>query len=152
MMGSWNCAHRAFAVKAYYKNNDSYVSAQRVFWNHFNLPRNDPVPSTHAIKIWIKNFEATGFFPNHVISKNGDVLWPARSPDLSACDFFLWVYIKSRVFQPPSPRNIQELRERIRDDVAGIPVAMLSNVLSNLRTRLTECMKRNGGHLCDAIF
>jgi hypothetical protein len=30
------------------------------------------------------------FFPNHVILKNGDIPWPARSPDLSAHDFFLW--------------------------------------------------------------
>jgi hypothetical protein len=28
-------------------------------------------------------------FPNHGISKYGDITWPARSPDLSACDFFL---------------------------------------------------------------
>ena len=59
-MESWNGAHQAFAVKAYYKNNDSYVSAQHVFRNHFNIPRNDPVPSAHAIKTWIKNFEETG--------------------------------------------------------------------------------------------
>ena len=25
-------------------------------------------------------------FPQHVISRGGDVPWPARSPDLSACD------------------------------------------------------------------
>jgi hypothetical protein len=36
------------------------VSAQRVFRNHFNISRNDPVPSAHAIKTWIKNFEETG--------------------------------------------------------------------------------------------
>jgi transposase len=59
MMGSWNGAHGAFAVEAYYKNNDSYVSAQRVFGNHFNNPCNDG-PSAHAIKTWIKNFEETG--------------------------------------------------------------------------------------------
>jgi len=27
-------------------------------------------------------------FPQHVISRGGDVPWPARSPDLSACDYF----------------------------------------------------------------
>ena len=59
-MESWNGAHRACAVKAYYKKNDSYVSAKRVFRNHFNIPRNDPVPSAHAIKTWIKNFEEMG--------------------------------------------------------------------------------------------
>ena len=30
-------------------------------------------------------------FPNHVISRYGDIM----SPDLSACDFFLWGYLKS---------------------------------------------------------
>jgi len=29
-------------------------------------------------------------FPQHVISHGGDVPWLARSPDLSACDYFLW--------------------------------------------------------------
>ena len=32
-------------------------------------------------------------FPQHVISRFGDVSWPPRSPDLSACDFFLANYI-----------------------------------------------------------
>ena len=38
-------------------------------------------------------------FPNHAISRYGDITWPARSPDLSACDFFLWGYLKSQVFK-----------------------------------------------------
>ena len=29
-------------------------------------------------------------FPQHIISLGGDVPWPAISPDLSACDYFLW--------------------------------------------------------------
>jgi hypothetical protein len=29
------------------------------------------------------------FFPDHVILKNGDIPWSARSPDLSAYDLFL---------------------------------------------------------------
>jgi hypothetical protein len=28
-------------------------------------------------------------FPNRLISRNGDVQWPPRSPDLSSCDYFL---------------------------------------------------------------
>jgi len=47
-------------------------------------------------------------FPQHVISGGGDVPWPARSPDLSACDYFLWVYLKSKVFSC-KPRTIKEL-------------------------------------------
>jgi hypothetical protein len=29
-------------------------------------------------------------FPARVISRRGNIEWPARSPDLNACDFFLW--------------------------------------------------------------
>ena len=36
--------------------------------------------------------------------------WPARSPDLSACDFFLWGYLKSQVFKAPAPHIVQELK------------------------------------------
>ena len=29
-------------------------------------------------------------FPGCLISRNGDIPWPPRSPDLSPSDFFLW--------------------------------------------------------------
>jgi hypothetical protein len=53
-------------------------------------------------------------FPNCVIFGNGDILWPARSPDLQACNFFLWGYLKSKVFSAPPPQNIPELKHRIQ--------------------------------------
>ena len=94
-MESWNDAHRAFAVKAYYKNNDSYVSAQRVFRNHFDIPRNDPVPSAFAIKTWNKNFEETGSTVKKTIGSVKSVHMPEnvarvesaiqRSPTRSCC-------------------------------------------------------------------
>jgi hypothetical protein len=57
------------------------------------------------------------FFPNHVISRYGDIIWPARSPDLSACDFFLWGCLKSQVFKAPAPHIFQELKHQIQQEV-----------------------------------
>ena len=37
-----------FAVKAYWKNNDSYEAARREFRRHFQLGRDDPVPGSTA--------------------------------------------------------------------------------------------------------
>lgn len=37
-------------------------------------------------------------FQGHVISCFGDVNSPPLSPDLSVCDYFLWGYMKSRVY------------------------------------------------------
>jgi hypothetical protein len=113
------------------------MSAQHVFQNHFNIASNDPMSSAHAIKTWIKNFEETGstlkkitgsvksvHMPENIARVEGALPWPARSPDLSACDFFLYGYLKPHIFQPPSPRNIQELKERIWEEVARISVAI----------------------------
>ena len=59
-MESWTGAQRAFAVKSFYKNNDSYVAAQREFCKKFGIHRKSKVPSAHAIKTWVNNFEETG--------------------------------------------------------------------------------------------
>ena len=45
-------------------------------------------------------------FPNHVISRFGDLLWPPRSPDLSMCDFYLWEFLKPR-FMLGSPAHLE---------------------------------------------
>jgi hypothetical protein len=91
-------------------------------------------------------------FPNHVISRYGDITWPARSPDLSACDFFLWGYLKSQIFNALAPHTVQELKHRIQQEVKGIPVEMLLRVIGDVPKRLAECLERNGGHLNDVIF
>ena len=37
-------------------------------------------------------------FPERLISIRGDLEWAARSPDLTPCVFYLWGYLKSRVY------------------------------------------------------
>jgi len=59
-MESWTRAWRAFAVKSFYKNNNSYGAAQREFRKKFRIHRNTKVPSAHAIKTWVNNCEETG--------------------------------------------------------------------------------------------
>jgi len=39
-MELWTGAQRAFAVKSFYKNNGSYVAAQREFRKKFGIHRN----------------------------------------------------------------------------------------------------------------
>jgi len=56
-MDGWAGAQSAFDVKSFYKNNDSYVAAQREFRKKFRIHRNNKVPSARATKTWINNFE-----------------------------------------------------------------------------------------------
>jgi len=59
-MKSWTGAQRAFAVKSFNRNNDSYVAAQLEFRKNIGIHRNSKVPSAHAIKTSVNNFEETG--------------------------------------------------------------------------------------------
>jgi len=74
-------------------------------------------------------------FTQHVISCGGDVPWLARLPDLSACDYFLWGYLESRVFIS-KPRTIAELKQSIKEEIAVIPEQMTRGVMENLGVRL----------------
>ena len=58
-MESWTGVKRAFAVKSFYQNNDSYVAAQREFRKKFGIHRKSKMQSAHAIKTWVNNFEET---------------------------------------------------------------------------------------------
>jgi len=55
---------RAITVKAYHQNGESFVRCRRAFRTHFNVPRNRPVPSNHAINTWVDNFEVSGSTSN----------------------------------------------------------------------------------------
>lgn len=51
-------------------------------------------------------------FPRRWIGRGGPVPWPPRSPDLNPLDFFLWGFLKERVYTT-EVENIDELRHRI---------------------------------------
>ncbi|KAJ8890142.1 hypothetical protein PR048_009649 [Dryococelus australis] len=74
-----------------------------------------------------------------VISRNKDIAWPPKSPHLTACDFFLWGHLKTKVFRVNPPKTIVVLKQRILYEVALIPVYMLREVMQNFVTRLGEC-------------
>jgi hypothetical protein len=82
---------------------------------------------------------------------NGDIHWPPRSPDLSVCDFFLWGYLKSKVYAQ-KPRNIDEQKNKIKEEISSTPLEVIHRVVENKRSRLEECLRRDGHHLEDIIF
>lgn len=53
------------------------------------------------------------------IGRRGRIEWPARSPDLTPCDFALWGVLKDKVFATPI-RNIQHLKERIEEEFEAL--------------------------------
>jgi len=90
-------------------------------------------------------------FQNRVVSRNGYIPWPPRSPDITLCDYFLWGYLKTKVFET-KPRTITDLKQRIQDEAAAIPVEMLREIMKSFTSRIEECVRRNGSHLEGVIF
>jgi len=90
-------------------------------------------------------------FPGHVISLRGDIGWPPRSPDLTPCDFFLWGYLKAKVYEQ-RPQSLRALKEAITQEVEAIPPEMTQRVMNNFRERLQQCVDSAGSHLRDVLF
>ena len=38
------------------------------------------------------------------------LLWPPRSPDLTPLDYFLWGFVKGKVYYPPLANSTEELK------------------------------------------
>jgi len=69
-------------------------------------------------------------FPACTMSPKWNIEWSARSPNLNACNFFLWCYIKSKVYEK-RPRTTGDLKENIRDEVAAVSPIILQGVIQN---------------------
>jgi len=74
-------------------------------------------------------------FPNRFVSRNWDIPWHPRSPELTPCDYFLWWYLKTNLFET-RPRTTEDLKQRIQDEVAAIPVEMQRDVMNSFRSPL----------------
>jgi len=86
-------------------------------------------------------------FPNRWIGRGGPTPWPPRSPDITPpLDFFLWGYVKNKVFSTPVP-DITNLKARIPDAFATITEDMLENTWREIDYRLDVLRATKGAHI-----
>lgn len=94
-------------------------------------------------------------FPNRWIGRRtrahpAPVTWPPRSPDLTACDYWLWGYMKGRIYHSEQrPSTLEELRaaiEGVANEIRG-DRALRERVVADYRRRLHECFLRDGGQV-----
>lgn len=84
-------------------------------------------------------------FPNRWIGRLGPIRWPPRSPDLTPLDFFLWGYVKERVFRT-TVDNLHELRNRIIENCLLPDDEMLERVRESFIHRIFMCLSQRGAH------
>jgi hypothetical protein len=72
--------------------------------------------------------------------------WSPCSPDLNPCDYFLWGYLKDKVFIS-APRILPELKERIKKICAQVTRGMLTRVVQNFVLCLQAVRESQGVHI-----
>lgn len=86
-----------------------------------------------------------GTFPERWIGRRGFIEWPARSPDLSPLDYFLWGHLKTKIYAT-KVESLEDLRNRIVNECHQITPNILNNVRRHFEQRLYYCMEVNGEH------
>ncbi|GBN46861.1 hypothetical protein AVEN_83923-1 [Araneus ventricosus] len=85
-------------------------------------------------------------FPDRWIGSDGPTTWPPRSPDITPLDFFVWGYIKGRVFATPFA-DVEELRARIQAAVCTATEDMLKNTWRELEYCVDILRATKGAHV-----
>lgn len=98
-----------------------------------------PAHNAHIITNYLNNR-----FGNRWIGNRGPISWPARSPDLTAMDFFLWGYIKNKVYKTQF-NNVEELQACVLREFHRINGRILEKVINSTLRRAQLCINNNGG-------
>ena len=84
-------------------------------------------------------------FPGRWMGRMGPVVWPPRSPDLSPNDFFLWGYLKTKIYTQQF-NTVEELTQKIRTVCDELDPIFIRNATQEFRHRLAYCLEVQGGH------
>ncbi|GFX94970.1 uncharacterized protein TNCV_3046021 [Trichonephila clavipes] len=71
----------------------------------------------------VKAFLIQTFGEDRIVSRRCRYPWAPRYPDLTPADFWLWGYLKSRIYLS-GPSSLSELKDAIRREVSSIHPAL----------------------------
>lgn len=101
-----------------------------------------PAHSTRQVMEVLRNT-----FGDNIISNNGPINWPARSPDITPPDFYLWGYAKNEVYGFSPPENRQELEDRVLHVFTTINRNTLRRVTHKVLEKCEKCVENGGRHV-----
>ena len=85
-------------------------------------------------------------FTDKWIARNGPFMWPARCPDLSSLDLFLWVHIKNNVYRQ-QPENLDDFKDCIEQEFVTVTLEMCQSAMDSFHSRLQLCIDLGGKHV-----
>ena len=80
---------------------------------------------------------------DRLISRRTDNPWPPYSPDLTPLDYFLWGYLKERVYED-NPDTIERLKKNVKREIRRIPNDVLERVMDNFNVRVANVIQQRG--------
>lgn len=104
----------------------------------------DGAPPHYAstVRAWLD-----GTFPSRWMGRASSTMpWPPRSPDLTICDFFVWGFIKSKVYIGRIA-STSDLKARIEKAFLLISDRMRFAAFKEYSRRLRRCVELRGGHV-----
>lgn len=111
--------------------------------------QNDGCPAHYGAVV--KNFLDAEYGTNW-IGRNGPIKWPARSPDLTPIDFYVWGRAKELVYNEEI-RDIDHLKQKIDRAFNVIKHEhTLRTVTSEIRRRYSKCINEQGSHFENLRF
>ncbi|KAL2739064.1 transposase [Vespula squamosa] len=134
-----NAAGQAITVDALYRNVNTMII-------QFLMPKlQDMVVSTR--RCYIQPEKQFNYCMNHFLI----VSFPPRSCDLTPLDFFLWRFLKSKVYVNKSTIT-HALKEKIKCCIHEIQPHLCKTVMKNFNKRVRMCQQSREGHLPDMLF
>jgi hypothetical protein len=82
-------------------------------------------------------------FPARWIGRRGPIEWPARLPDLTPADFFLWGQIKEIVYKN-KPESLAHLKQSIDLAFQTLDFDLCEKVCQSVPNRLQRCIDVDG--------
>ena len=122
---------QVYPILSSWDNIDDLIFMQDGAAPHFAL----------AVRDWLDST-----FPGRWLGRRGPHEWPARSPDLTPCDFFLWGWAKEEVYKT-NPKSLEELKDKILEVLGNVPSDFLSKTIDNIPKRLKKLAENKGAHV-----
>eukprot|EP00731_Ephydatia_muelleri_P038605 Em0825g2a len=104
---------------------------KEIVWPIFEVLFEDDVPHMHyqqdgapahylgGVGDWLNET-----FGTKLIGRGGPLEWPARSPDLTPMDFWLWGYLKEKVYAH-NPKTVDQLQVVVAQEMSALDPAMI---------------------------
>ena len=127
--------------------NDLYPAISNMGNSSELIFQQDGAPPHWArpVRNWL-NEEMPGKWIGRGSPTDKNIAWPARSPDLTLMDYFVWGFVKSKVYVQ-NYENLEYLKNSIRAAFREISADMIASSLKNLQKRLKQVVQQGGRHI-----